>query len=79
MRLLAACLLALAFTGYFDASSIIGATGQTASPRTRLPINNDWRFTKGDPPESKTNLAYNAGFFLNGEHIKRPGGSPHRC
>jgi hypothetical protein len=77
--LFAAGLLALAFAEYSGALSDNSAATQAASPRARLSINNDWRFIKGDPPESKTNLAYNAGFFLNGGHIKRPGGSPRRC
>jgi beta-galactosidase len=50
MRTIAAFLLALAFTGYFSSSASL--------PRTRLLINDDWRFTKGDPSDNKTNLVY---------------------
>ncbi len=42
----------MAFTGYSGNSTAIGA----ASPRTRLLINDDWRFTKGDPQNNHTSL-----------------------
>jgi hypothetical protein len=58
MLLLAACLLAPAFTEYPTSSGIAGAAGQAASPRTQRSINEDWRFTKGDPPNDKTSLLY---------------------
>ncbi|WP_437523642.1 beta-galactosidase GalB [Sorangium sp. So ce726] len=32
--------------------------GEGARPRTRLLIDDDWRFTKGDPPGNTTDLAY---------------------
>ncbi len=38
----AACVLALAFAGHC----------KPVSPRTRLLINNDWNFTRNDPPDS---------------------------
>ena len=46
--LISACVLALAFAGHCEA----------ASARTRLLINNDWRFTKGDPPNNTGSLLY---------------------
>ncbi len=50
----AACLAAVAFLGTLD------SLAQAAdSPRTRVSINSDWRFTKGDPPGNEaTNLVY---------------------
>ncbi len=45
-------ILALTFTGH--------SGGSATAPRTRLLINNDWRFTKGDPPGADTSLQYNA-------------------
>ena len=46
---IAAFLIALAFTEYSRNPAVLGAAGQTISPRTRLLINDDWRFAKGDP------------------------------
>lgn len=53
-------LAALAFAAYFCTSIFLGAAEKTTSPRTRLSINDDWRFTRSDPPNNKTNLAYDA-------------------
>ena len=44
-------LAAFAFTRYSGAQ-------QAAPPRTRLLINDDWRFARGDPPDSTTSLLY---------------------
>jgi beta-galactosidase len=78
IRLLAAFLLVLAFIGY---------SGSSASfPRTRLLINDDWRFIKGDPSDNKTNLVYSdvkswilptGNNFLKDQtrQVKRPDGS----
>jgi beta-galactosidase len=55
-----AFLLCFAFTQYAGTSAAFGAAAQSSSSRTRLSINNDWRFTKGDPPENKTNVSYAA-------------------
>ena len=49
LRCLAACFLILACAGYSAAAD---------SPRTRLSINDDWRFTRGDPPDTGTNIQY---------------------
>ena len=57
---LATSLLVFAFAGYSGAFTAFGAAPQIASPRTRLSINHDWRFIKGDPPNIKTNLHYDA-------------------
>jgi beta-galactosidase len=78
MRLLAVYLVALAFSGVFSTSAVL--------PRTRLLINEDWRFTEGDPPDSKTSLSYNdvkswilpvGNAFLNdpAKRATRPGGN----
>ena len=56
---LATCLIALAFTTYSGTSNIQGAAAQTPSPRTRLLLNDEWRFTKGDTPNNTTSLLYN--------------------
>jgi hypothetical protein len=56
--LIAAFLITLAFTEYSGTPAVLGAAGQTASPRTRLLINEDWRFIKGDPPNIATSLLY---------------------
>jgi beta-galactosidase len=56
--LLAICLAALTFAGYSGTSSDEGVAGKSSSPRTRLSINDDWRFIKGDPPNKGTGLAY---------------------
>jgi beta-galactosidase len=83
MLSLAACLVALVFTGYSGTSTAIKA----ASPRTRLSINDGWRFIKGDPRGSPTNLSYDAvkswilpsgNNFLKdpAKQTQRPEGSP---
>jgi beta-galactosidase len=46
----AACLVILMFTGFSFTS--------TESPRTRVLIDDDWHFIKGDPPDYKTSLHY---------------------
>ncbi|MBN1569737.1 MAG: DUF4982 domain-containing protein [Acidobacteria bacterium] len=51
MRLFVVYLVTFVFTGFFSTSA--------APPRERLLINDDWRFTKGDPPDCKTSLLYN--------------------
>jgi beta-galactosidase len=78
IRLFAACLLILAFIGY---------SGSPASlPRTRLLINDDWRFIKGDPSDNKANLVYSdvKSWILPGgnnflkdptKQVKRPDGN----
>lgn len=38
--------------------SVSAQMADSASPRERLSINDDWRFVKGDPPEVAGNLAY---------------------
>ena len=43
---------------------LLSATGTAMaadSPRERISINDDWRFTKGDPPNLAENLAYPRG------------------
>ena len=52
--IVSACVLTLAITAYS------GAAPQPVSPRMRLLINDDWRFIKGDPPDNKTSLSYEA-------------------
>ncbi len=54
----AAGFLALAFTACSLTSADVGAEGISASPRTRLLINDDWCFIKGDPTNNQTNLDY---------------------
>jgi len=54
---LAACILFLALTGYSGASDE-NSQQKSASPRTRLLIDTDWRFTKGDPPNNQAGLSY---------------------
>ena len=56
--LFAICLSALAFAGYAGSTAFMSATEKTGSLRTRLLINDDWRFIKGDPPDQTTSLAY---------------------
>jgi beta-galactosidase len=56
--LIAAFLITLAFTEYSETPAALGAAGQTTSPRTRLLINDDWRFTRGDPSNITTSLLY---------------------
>jgi beta-galactosidase len=79
MRKIAAGFLVLLFIGYVDASA--------ASPRTRLLINDDWRFAKGDPPSIKTSLHYStvkswllpAGNSFRSDstkRVERPDGNP---
>jgi beta-galactosidase len=46
----AACLVTLMFTGLSFTS--------TESPRTRVLIDDDWRFIKGGPPDNQTSLHY---------------------
>jgi beta-galactosidase len=58
MLLLATYIAVLAFTGYSGNSTVVGTARQATSPRTRSPINNDWRFTKRDPPNNQTSLPY---------------------
>jgi beta-galactosidase len=58
MLSLAACLLAVVLTGRSGTSTVVSAAGQVKSMRTRLLINDDWRFIKGDPPNSTTSLLY---------------------
>src|SRR4051812_31953338 len=48
-----ACLAATGFLG------ISGARAQV-TPRSRVSIDSDWRFTKGDPPDSPGGLQYDA-------------------
>lgn len=55
---IAAFLITLAFTEYSRTPAVLGAAGQIVSPRTRLLINDDWRFTKGDPSNTATSLLY---------------------
>jgi beta-galactosidase len=69
---LAACLIALAFSGYSGTSTSIGPARQAASPRTRLRINEDWRFIKGDPPDNKVSLRYDEHFQSEGAGIVTP-------
>ena len=57
---LAIPLSAMVFTGHSCAPADVDKVEQSASPRTRLLINNDWRFIKEDPPHSQTNLQYSA-------------------
>lgn len=52
--LVSVCLLVLACAAYS------GATPQAASPRTRISVNEDWRFIKLDPPDGNANLQYDA-------------------
>jgi beta-galactosidase len=84
---LAACFLALAFTGYSGTSTVVGAAGHAASPRTRLLISGDWRFIKGDPANCQTRLLYDVvkswvlpagNNFLKdpAKETKRPEGNP---
>jgi len=56
--LIALCLTALVFTGCSRTSTDVDVAGKSSSPRTRLSINDDWRFIKGDPPNNQTNLDY---------------------
>lgn len=35
-------------------------SADSASPRERISINDDWRFTRGDPPEAAARLAYDS-------------------
>ncbi len=76
----AVCFFALLFSGY-------SCTSLVASPRTRLSINEGWRFIKGDPPGRPVNLAYSAvkswilpagNRFLKdaGKQSRRPAGNP---
>jgi beta-galactosidase len=78
---LAACLLSLMFSGYS------GVAQPSASPRTRLLINDDWRFTREDTPNIQANLLYTVmkswllpagNDFLKdpGKKTKRPEGNP---
>jgi beta-galactosidase len=60
MRFLKSCCFALIFTALSGSWIGADATPKAASPRTRLLINEDWRFIKGDPPNSQTNLQYDA-------------------
>ena len=46
------------FMQYSETPVLFGAATQTTSLRTRQGINEDWRFTKGDPPNSTTRLLY---------------------
>ena len=56
--LIVAFLIPLASAEYSETSAVSSAAGRTASPRTRLLINEDWRFTKGDPPNNTTSFLY---------------------
>jgi beta-galactosidase len=56
--LLAICLAFLPFAACSGTSSNEGLTGKSSSPRMRLSINDDWRFIKGDPPNTGNSLAY---------------------
>ena len=87
MRFLKSCFLALIFAALSGSWIVADATPKAASPRTRLLINDDWRFIKGDPPNSKTNLQYDAvkswilptgnNFFMDpAKRAKRPDGNP---
>lgn len=53
-----ALLLGFAFTEYAATSAVFGAAAQSTSSRTRISINNDWRFIKDDPADCSTSLAY---------------------
>ena len=53
MLTIAACLLSVAFTGFSGSATDV-------SGRTRLLINDDWRFIKGDPPNTTAPLAYSS-------------------
>ena len=55
--LFAACILFLAFPGNPGASDD-NIQRNSSSPRTRLLINTDWLFIKGDPPSNQTDLSY---------------------
>jgi beta-galactosidase len=79
MRLFAVCFLVLSFTQ--------SSGTPAAPPRTRVPINNDWRFTRGDSPDSATGLSYDVvkawilptgnGFLADpAKRSKRPDGNP---
>ena len=81
---LAACLLALAFAGYSSPSHPDEPSAPALSPRTRLLINDDWRFTRGDPQTKTTSLAYDKSWLLPtgnaflkdpGKRAKRPEGN----
>jgi len=87
LLVLAAILLALIFTGSSSIPVTAGSDGKAASPRVRLPINDAWRFTKGDPPNNTARLSYDVvkgwvlptgnGFLKDPEkRAKRPEGSP---
>ncbi|MBZ5495599.1 MAG: DUF4982 domain-containing protein [Acidobacteriia bacterium] len=55
---LSACLAALAIGGPSGNSADGAVAPLSASPRIRLLIDDDWRFTKGDPPNITTSLDY---------------------
>ena len=55
---LSACLAAFAIGGPSGNSADGAVAPLSASPRIRLLIDDDWRFTKGDPPNITTSLDY---------------------
>jgi beta-galactosidase len=84
---LSICLLTLAFTSYPSAYAFVSTARKGPSSRTRLLINDGWRFTKGDPPNNKTILLYDAvkswilpagNAFLKdpAKRTKKPDGNP---
>ncbi len=62
----AACVAGVAFTAFpgdstdrpTQADTALRREAPPASPRARLLIDDDWRFTKGDPPNTTTALNY---------------------
>ena len=85
--LFAICLAALAFAAYAGSSVFLSGAENSGSLRTRLLINDDWRFIKGDPSDNTTSLSYDnvkswilpAGndFMLDpAKRGKRPEGNP---
>ncbi len=58
--LLAAFFLALSLSGCSGASRVGNIAEQSLLARTRTPIIEDWRFTKGDPPGSRADFSYDA-------------------
>ncbi len=54
-------LLALGVTGCLTTARDPGhADAAAASPRSRISVDDNWRFTRGDSPDSPTNLLYDA-------------------
>jgi len=85
--LFAICLAALAFAAYAGSSVFLSGAENYGSLRTRLLINEDWRFIKGDPSDNTTSLSYDNvkpwilptgnDFMLDpADRGKRPEGNP---